>query len=55
MCAFGGERLDQLFVTSIPPADPAQDPGRLSGRLLVLDPAAVGLPEPRFTRFPPTA
>lgn len=55
MCAFGGVSLDQLFVTSIPPADTAQDAGGLSGCLLVLDPDAVGLPEPLFTRFPLTA
>jgi sugar lactone lactonase YvrE len=55
MCAFGGAGLDTLFVTSIPPADPAQDPSGLSGRLLALEPEAVGLPEPLFTRFPPTA
>ncbi len=55
MCAFGGARLDRLFVTSIPPADPVQDPSQLSGRLSALDPEAVGLPEPLFTRFPQTA
>lgn len=55
MCAFGGSDLATLFVTSIPPADPALDPGLQSGRLLALDPDAVGLPEPLFTRFPRTA
>lgn len=54
MCAFGGAGLDQLFVTSIPPAAPAQDEAGLSGRLLQLDPQATGLPEPLFTRFPHT-
>lgn len=54
MCAFGGAGLDRLFVTSIPPAVSAQDEAGLSGRLLQLDPQAVGLPEPLFTRFPHT-
>lgn len=54
MCAFGGTGLDRLFVTSIPPAVPAQDDAGLSGRLLQLDPQAAGLPEPLFTRFPHT-
>lgn len=55
MCAFGGARLDTLFVTSIQPADSAQDASGLSGRLLAIDPAAVGQPEPMFTRFPHSA
>lgn len=54
MCAFGGADLATLFVTSIPPADPSQDGSGLSGLLCALDPAAVGLPEPLFTRFPKT-
>ena len=52
MCCFGGPGLDQLFVTSIVPADPALDTQGLSGALVVLEPGTVGLPEPRFSRFP---
>lgn len=46
MCAFGGERLDTLYVTSIRPAQPA--PGfdaALDGALLVLRPGVTGLAE----------
>ncbi|GLU35566.1 SMP-30/gluconolactonase/LRE family protein [Trinickia caryophylli] len=41
MCAFGGERLDTLYVTSIRTAD---DP--LSGALFAMRPGVTGLPEP---------
>ena len=49
MCAFGGPRLDVLFVTSIQPAGSAAG---LSGALFALDLGIRGLPEPRFSRFP---
>lgn len=52
MCCFGGDGLDTLFVTSIVPADPALDTQGLSGAVVALTPDAVGLPEPRFSRFP---
>ncbi len=50
MPAFGGERLDTLFVTSIStggsrPAAPGQP---LAGALLAIDVGQTGLPEPRF-------
>jgi len=50
MPAFGGERLDMMFVTSIStggsrPAAPGQP---LAGALLAVDVGCVGLPEPRF-------
>lgn len=50
MPAFGGPRLDTMFVTSISsggsrPAAPGQP---LAGALLVLDVGCTGLPEPRF-------
>ncbi len=53
MCAFGGARLDELFVTSIVPSRPA--PGfdaALDGAVLVLRPGARGIAE---TAFDPAA
>ncbi|VVN29969.1 SMP-30/gluconolactonase/LRE family protein [Pseudomonas fluorescens] len=47
MCAFGGPRLDTLFVTSIRPGDD-HDPQSLAGGVFALDPGVQGLPEPRF-------
>jgi sugar lactone lactonase YvrE len=47
MCAFGGSRLDTLFVTSIRPSDD-QDPQSLAGGVFALDAGVKGLPEPRF-------
>ncbi|QVW26338.1 SMP-30/gluconolactonase/LRE family protein [Pseudomonas hormoni] len=47
MCAFGGSRLDTLFVTSIRPGDD-HDPQSLAGGVFALDPGVTGLPEPRF-------
>ncbi|WPN32802.1 SMP-30/gluconolactonase/LRE family protein [Pseudomonas sp. P5_109] len=47
MCAFGGPRLDTLFVTSIRPGDD-HDPQSLAGGVFALDPGVKGLPEPRF-------
>jgi sugar lactone lactonase YvrE len=52
MCAFGGENLDQLFVTSIVPADMSLDTHGLSGSVVILEPGVRGLPEPLFSRFP---
>lgn len=49
MCAFGGPRLDVLFVTSI---QPAGAPAGLSGAVFALDVGIRGLPEPQFSRFP---
>ncbi len=49
MCAFGGPRLDVLFVTSIQPA--GAEPG-LSGAVFALDVGIHGLAEPLFSRFP---
>ncbi|HEY1611182.1 MAG TPA: SMP-30/gluconolactonase/LRE family protein [Paraburkholderia sp.] len=45
MCAFGGARLDTLFVSTIPPANGG---GELDGCVLVLNPGVTGLPEPEF-------
>ncbi|PMZ74292.1 SMP-30/gluconolactonase/LRE family protein [Pseudomonas sp. FW305-70] len=47
MCAFGGLRLDTLFVTSIRPGDD-HDRQSLAGGVFALDPGVKGLPEPRF-------
>jgi sugar lactone lactonase YvrE len=47
MCAFGGPRLDTLFVTSIRPQgiDLADQP--LAGGVFALNPGVQGLPEPK--------
>ena len=46
MCAFGGAALDQLFITSITPANPAAGfDDSLDGAVLVLRPGVRGLPE----------
>lgn len=50
MCAFGGPHLDTLLVTSIRPVTGASD---LCGAVFALDLGIRGLPEPRFSRFPP--
>jgi sugar lactone lactonase YvrE len=47
MCAFGGSRLDTLFVTSIRPGDD-RDPQSLSGGVFALNPGVKGLEEPLF-------
>ncbi|KWU48144.1 SMP-30/gluconolactonase/LRE family protein [Pseudomonas palleroniana] len=45
MCAFGGSRLDTLFVTSIRDDHSEQS---LAGGVFALNPGAQGLPEPTF-------
>ena len=45
MCAFGGSRLDTLFVTSI---RDDQGPQSLAGGVFALNPGVTGLPEPTF-------
>ena len=47
MCAFGGSRLDTLFVTSIRLGDDT-DPQSLAGGVFALDPGVKGLAEPAF-------
>lgn len=47
MCAFGGSRLDTLFVTSIRPGDDL-DEQSLAGGVFALNPGVKGLPEPLF-------
>jgi len=51
MCAFGGSRLDTLFVTSIRPGDD-QDEQSLAGGVFALNPGVKGLPEPGFNLLP---
>ena len=48
MCAFGGPDLRTMLVTSLcrGPADLAEDPH--GGRVLMFDPGAQGIPEPRL-------
>jgi len=46
MCAFGGSRLDTLFVTSIRDDHSEQS---LAGGVFALNPGVQGLPEPTFT------
>ena len=47
MCAFGGSRLDTLFVTSIRPGNEL-DPQSLAGGVFALNPGVTGLAEPLF-------
>ncbi|TMU80067.1 SMP-30/gluconolactonase/LRE family protein [Pseudomonas fluorescens] len=47
MCAFGGSRMDTLFVTSIRPGDD-HDPQSLAGGVFALNLNLKGLPEPQF-------
>lgn len=45
MCAFGGSRLDTLFVTSI---RDDHSPHSLAGGVFALNPGVQGIPEPHF-------
>lgn len=45
MCAFGGSRMETLFVTSI---RDDQGPQSLAGGVFALNPGVTGLPEPTF-------
>jgi sugar lactone lactonase YvrE len=48
MCAFGGARLDELYITSIRPAQPPADQAGLAGGVFVCRPGAQGLAETPF-------
>ena len=48
MCAFGGDNLDTLYVTSIRPSGLTPDEQPLAGRVFAVDPGVKGLPEPSF-------
>ena len=50
MCAFGGARLDTLFVTSIRPTGVDLSDQPLAGAVFALLPGVRGIEEPRFTR-----
>lgn len=52
MCAFGGDGLDTLFVTSIRPSANAGDD---DGYVFALRPGVKGLPEPRYAGVLPVA
>lgn len=52
MCAFGGPRLDTLFVTSIRPSGVDLSDQPLAGGLFALHPGVCGLPEPMFSPVP---
>jgi sugar lactone lactonase YvrE len=49
MCSFGGPRLDQLFITSIRPAQPQGDDIALGGAVFVCEPGFTGLAETAFS------
>jgi sugar lactone lactonase YvrE len=54
MCAFGGTRLDTLYVTSIRPAKPADLDGQpLAGAVFALRPGVQGIAETEFQRRVP--
>jgi len=46
MCAFGGDRLDMLFIASIRPGD--SKPDSLAGAVFVAHPGVQGIEEPAF-------
>jgi sugar lactone lactonase YvrE len=48
MCAFGGARLDELYVTSIRPAAPPPGESALAGATFVCRPGVQGLAETPF-------
>ena len=48
MCAFGGEKLDTLFVTSIRPAGADLEDQPLAGGVFALRPGVRGIPESKF-------
>jgi len=49
MCAFGGARLDTLYVTSIRPEGCDLSDQPLAGGVFALHPGVCGLPEPEFS------
>jgi len=48
MCAFGGPRLDELYITSIRPAAPPPGEAALAGATFVCRPGVQGLAETAF-------
>ncbi len=50
MCAFGGSKLDILFITSISNKhDKSIEENKYSGGLFAVDPGVRGIPEPHFS------
>ena len=50
MCAFGGTRLDTLFITAISTnPDSKSGADKYKGGLFAVNPGVVGIPEPRFS------
>jgi sugar lactone lactonase YvrE len=48
MCAFGGDNLDTLFVTSLRRSGISAEEDPYAGRVFALRPGVKGLAEPRF-------
>ena len=48
MCAFGGDNLDTLFVTSLSRPDITDEEDPYAGRVFALQPGVKGLAEPQF-------
>ena len=50
MCAFGGSKLDTLFITSISTKpDSENEENKYSGGLFAVNPGVSGIPEPNFS------
>ncbi|MDP6432550.1 MAG: SMP-30/gluconolactonase/LRE family protein, partial [SAR324 cluster bacterium] len=50
MCAFGGSKLDTLFITSISTKhDKSNGENKYSGGLFAVNPGVSGIPEPNFS------
>ena len=52
MCAFGGDNLDTLFVTSLRRAGISEEEDPYAGRVFALQPGVKGLAEPMFKNTP---
>ena len=52
MCAFGGNNLDTLFVTSLRRAGSSEEEDPYAGRVFALQPSVKGLAEPMFKNTP---
>jgi len=49
MCAFGGSKLDTLFITSISTKHyKSNGENKYSGGLFAVNPGVSGIPEPNF-------
>ena len=52
MCAFGGDNLDTLFVTSLRRSGISEEEDPYAGRVFALQPGVKGLAEPMFKNTP---